>query len=102
MSRQQLLRLHFRRRDTGTLTTITSGSTLTLYGSNCETAEEKAKAKAAEEKHAAEREKWNKEHPPLYSLWGGCSTEFEFSDDYKFIVPKPEPAAKPIYLNSTW
>ncbi len=81
----------------GSVSFVTSGTIGYGYYTSCETEEEKRTRSAREKKETAQHDAWLKEHPALYSRWGGCSLDFEFSEDYRFIVPVPVTSTGSIY-----
>lgn len=74
---------------------VTTGS-LTIQG--CETAEEKTARLVSEKKLREEQNKYAEEHPRMMYREGWACGSFEFSDDYKFIVPVVE---KPVFNSGT-
>lgn len=82
--------------------TFITGSTYGGFysiGSGCETPEEKAKRAEAEKEATAEKVKWEADHPSHYWLEGFCEGS-EFTDDFRYLVPKSKPTVQPgIYWN---
>ena len=77
-----------------TLAGVSSGMVLTSNGwvsEHCATAEEKAADKKRQDEEKVKQAKWESEHPLRYWLKGFCQGA-EFTEDYKYLVPKaPEP-----------
>jgi hypothetical protein len=77
----------------------TDASTFTQSVSACPTAEQIAKREASRKKQLADAAAYEKAHPWLYWRKGfDDNRSYEFSEDYRFIVPKPAPPPQ----NSFW
>jgi hypothetical protein len=69
---------------------IVTNSTWTEGALACPTAEQIAKREAARKKQQADAAAYEKAHPWLYWRKGfDGNRSYEFSEDYRFIVPKP-------------
>lgn len=83
-------------------TGLTFGSTGTIslsYDSRCETAEEKKSRIQRETEEHVQHAKWDAEHPERYWLDGFCYGSAEFTDDFRYMTPKPTPEVHPSPFN---
>lgn len=64
------------------------------YDPRCETAEEKKVRSQRESEYHTQQAKWDAEHPERYWLEGFCEGA-QFTDDFRYMVPKPLPEVHP-------